>query len=156
MLDACPADKTKDRQIRLFSDARQTASRCAKQETVLRTSIHPKPTIRRKKLESRRKVPKAVPREDLRTGELVPQTCLGPIALKLPTPCSLCHSLCSSCSERKSPAAVIGHTTDHTVLAEKLKLVNKYGPCQAVRAADTACLGLSLQCTRLVHGVQTA
>ncbi len=118
MLDACPADEKKDRQIRLFSDARQTASRFAKQEKVLRTNIRPEPTIQHKKLESRRTAPKAVPPEDLRTEELVPQTCLGPSALKLPTPCSLCHSLCSFCSERKSPAAVIGHTTDHTALAE--------------------------------------
>lgn len=147
MLDACRADKEQGRQIRLFGDARQTASRCARQEKVLRTSIRPGPTTRRKKLESRRKVPRAVPPEDLRTEELVPQTCLGPIASKLPTPCSLCHSLCSFCSERKFPAAVIGHTTDHTALAEKLKLLNKYGPCQAVCTADTACLDLSLQCT---------
>ena len=113
-----PADEKKDRQTRLFSDARQTASRFAKQEKVLRTNIRPEPTIQHKKLESRRTAPKAVPPEDLRTEELVPQTCLGPSALKLPTPCSLCHSLCSFGSERKSPAAVIGHTTDHTALAE--------------------------------------
>ena len=129
MLDACPADKIQDRQIRLFSDAGQTGSRCAKQEKVLRTSTRPEPTIQHKKLESRRKVPKAAPPEDLRTGELVPQTCLGPIALKLPTPCSLCHSLCSFCSEKKSPAAVKRHTTDHTALAENLKLVNKRLRC---------------------------
>ncbi len=129
MLDACPANKKQDRQMMLFSDARQTGSRCTKQEKVLRTSTRPEPTIQRKKLESRRKVPTAAPPEDLRTEELVPQTCLGPIVLKLPTPCSLCHSLCSFCSKKKSPAAVKRHTTDHTALAEKLKLVNKCLRC---------------------------
>ena len=63
MLDACPADKKQDRQMRLFSDARQTGSRFAKQERSYAPVLVQSPQSNTKNLKAEERCQKLLPQK---------------------------------------------------------------------------------------------
>lgn len=68
------------------------------------TSTHPEPTSQRRTLGNRKRAPEAALPVGTETWEWGLQTCWGPIEVRPPVTCVLCHTLCFSGSEQMFPA----------------------------------------------------
>lgn len=102
--------RTQQKSCKIMQNSKQLSKRLNSKPNAaygmnLLTSTHPRPRVRRKILENKRRVLITVQPTDFEIGGLAPQTCLGPSASEPPAFCFLCHSLCSFYTVQKCPAA---------------------------------------------------